>query len=98
MIRRPPRSTLFPYTTLFRSEHMYRIDRTMFHVSSNPGVRRIAGLRLGLCTDVPENDPDFGETEEQVVRFWCDRAGIRWLGRARIGHDSGNRVVPFGLL
>src|SRR5438034_6525853 len=22
MIRRPPRSTLFPYTTLFRSEHM----------------------------------------------------------------------------
>ena len=22
MIRRPPRSTLFPYTTLFRSEHI----------------------------------------------------------------------------
>src|SRR5260370_11446167 len=28
MIRRPPRSTLFPYTTLFRSQHTYRkIDR-----------------------------------------------------------------------
>src|SRR2546429_6043039 len=24
MIRRPPRSTLFPYTTLFRSVHSYR--------------------------------------------------------------------------
>src|SRR2546426_9198290 len=24
MIRRPPRSTLFPYTTLFRSERSYR--------------------------------------------------------------------------
>src|SRR2546429_6796097 len=24
MIRRPPRSTLFPYTTLFRSQHMRR--------------------------------------------------------------------------
>src|SRR3712207_7646126 len=24
MIRRPPRSTLFPYTTLFRSEHQRR--------------------------------------------------------------------------
>src|SRR5256885_8417587 len=23
MIRRPPRSTLFPYTTLFRSQHYY---------------------------------------------------------------------------
>src|SRR5256885_12278355 len=27
MIRRPPRSTLFPYTTLFRSEAVARIDR-----------------------------------------------------------------------
>ena len=26
MIRRPPRSTLFPYTTLFRSYVMYIID------------------------------------------------------------------------
>src|SRR2546429_4373692 len=29
MIRRPPRSTLFPYTTLFRS----RVDRNPAHVS-----------------------------------------------------------------
>src|SRR3712207_8187862 len=27
MIRRPPRSTLFPYTTLFRSEHLARSKR-----------------------------------------------------------------------
>src|SRR5256885_6920620 len=26
MIRRPPRSTLFPYTTLFRSQHVQRTD------------------------------------------------------------------------
>src|SRR3712207_8009454 len=26
MIRRPPRSTLFPYTTLFRSEHILDLD------------------------------------------------------------------------
>src|SRR4029078_13742049 len=26
MIRRPPRSTLFPYTTLFRSAHFSRAD------------------------------------------------------------------------
>src|SRR3712207_8595795 len=28
MIRRPPRSTLFPYTTLFRSEHWPQIAST----------------------------------------------------------------------
>src|SRR2546426_8649326 len=27
MIRRPPRSTLFPYTTLFRSAHQFATDR-----------------------------------------------------------------------
>src|SRR5256885_6672751 len=26
MIRRPPRSTLFPYTTLFRSQHVCVVD------------------------------------------------------------------------
>src|SRR5438105_7826573 len=26
MVRRPPRSTLFPYTTLFRSENAIRLD------------------------------------------------------------------------
>src|SRR4051794_41645702 len=30
MIRRPPRSTLFPYTTLFRSEHAARILERFF--------------------------------------------------------------------
>ncbi|HEX8641940.1 MAG TPA: LD-carboxypeptidase [Allosphingosinicella sp.] len=80
------------------AEHMYRTDRAMFHITSNAAVRRIAGIRLGRCSDVPDNDPDFGETEEEVVRFWCARSGIAWLGRAEIGHDSCNRVVPFGML
>src|SRR4029434_11340416 len=31
MIRRPPRSTLFPYTTLFRS-HTYRDTHTHTHI------------------------------------------------------------------
>src|SRR3712207_9510221 len=30
MIRRPPRSTLFPYTTLFRSEADFRADLKRF--------------------------------------------------------------------
>src|SRR5260370_29053648 len=29
MIRRPPRSTLFPYTTLFRSRWVFHLGRTM---------------------------------------------------------------------
>jgi muramoyltetrapeptide carboxypeptidase len=78
------------------SEYMYRTDRSMFHITSNPLVRRVAGIKLGRCSLVPPNDPDFGESEEQVVRYWCTRAGIPYLGRADIGHDSQNKVVPFG--
>ena len=78
------------------SEHMYRIDRTFCHVTSNPGIRGVAGIRLGRCTAVPPNDPDFGQTEEEVARHWCKVSGIPYLGRADIGHDIDNKIVPFG--
>ena len=78
------------------SEAMYRIDRSFFHVTSNPGVRRVAGIRLGRCSLIPPNDPDFGMDEDAVARFWCERSGIPWLGRADIGHDADNKIVPFG--
>src|SRR5579863_6252058 len=47
MIRRPPRSTLFPYTTLFRSPEMTRrvLDREI------PGIAeaiRAAGIAAGV--------------------------------------------------
>ncbi len=77
-------------------EYMYRLDRSLFHVTSNPGIRQVAGLMLGRCSDIPENDPDFVLTEEEVARHWCGHAGIAYLGRANIGHDADNQVVPFG--
>jgi muramoyltetrapeptide carboxypeptidase len=78
------------------SEHMYRIDRSLFHITSNPGIRKVAGIMLGRCGNIPSNDPDFGQTEEQVAQHWCVVAGIPYLGRADIGHDTENKVVPFG--
>ncbi|PKP65076.1 MAG: LD-carboxypeptidase [Alphaproteobacteria bacterium HGW-Alphaproteobacteria-7] len=77
------------------SEHLYAIDRMFFHLAGT--LPRLAGLRLGAITDVPENYVEFGQNEEDIARFWCSRAGIPYLGRALIGHNSANRVVPFGL-
>lgn len=77
------------------SEHLYSIDRLFFHLAGT--LPRIAGLRLGTVTDVPENYVEFGQTEEEIAQYWCARAGIPYLGRALIGHTSANRVVPFGL-
>ena len=80
------------------SEHMYRIDRAMFHITSNSAVRKVAGIMLGRCSEIPPNDPDFGQSEEDVVRHWCGVSGIPYLGRADIGHDVDNKIVPFGRL
>src|SRR2546421_6646485 len=50
MIRRPPRSTLFPYTTLFRSM-MYELDAIAAAViggaSLSGGIGRITGTVIG---------------------------------------------------
>ncbi len=78
------------------SEHMYRIDRSLFHITSNADIGKVAGIMLGRCDDIPENDRDFGQTEEEIVTHWCTASGIPYLGRADIGHDADNKIVPFG--
>src|SRR2546430_9348744 len=51
MIRRPPRSTLFPYTTLFRSDHDHN------HVHLRAQLIEYDPRLAALCREV------FGETE-----------------------------------
>src|SRR5256885_3793092 len=46
MIRRPPRSTLFPYTTLFRSERLAIARRALFSLVG-PAKRRALGELAG---------------------------------------------------
>src|SRR2546422_9157670 len=46
MIRRPPRSTLFPYTTLFRSRFWRSFRSHRRRVRRLPFVRRVLGQRL----------------------------------------------------
>ena len=80
------------------SEQVYRIDRALMHITANPAIRRVAGIRIGRCSAIPPNDPDFGQSPEQVVRHWCQASGIPYLGAADIGHDIDNKVVPLGRL
>jgi muramoyltetrapeptide carboxypeptidase len=79
-------------------EALYRIDRSLFHITSNAEIRRVSGLMLGRCSLITPNEPDFGMSEEEIARYWCRRSGIAWLGRADIGHDANNKIVPFGSL
>src|SRR3712207_8715344 len=48
MIRRPPRSTLFPYTTLFRSDDGERLDGRALPQPFQDRVARLAADTAGL--------------------------------------------------
>ena len=78
------------------SEQLYRIDRTMFHLTASANIRRASRIRLGRISDILANDPEFSRDESSIVEEWCARSGVSFGGRADIGHDAGNRVVPFG--
>jgi muramoyltetrapeptide carboxypeptidase len=80
------------------AEHLYRTDRDFVHLTSHPPFRKLAGIRLGRCSAIPPNDRPFGSTEEEIAQHWCRVSGIPYLGRADIGHDIANKVVPFGRL
>ena len=83
MIRRPPRSTLFPYTTLFRSDQAYRDSvlphgitaRVSVEAGSVIGWDRYVGMtgaRIGMHTfgsSAPITDlmKKFGFTPEKVL-------------------------------
>src|SRR3712207_8713123 len=69
MIRRPPRSTLFPYTTLFRSYPALavllgrRLARTRLlgvRLGGVPGGDRVGAPQPGGCREVARPLPDAG--------------------------------------
>src|SRR2546430_13265037 len=49
MIRRPPRSTLFPYTTLFRSNNECAQGATATGVTGCPDLDRLIGSKIALA-------------------------------------------------
>src|SRR2546430_12498014 len=62
MIRRPPRSTLFPYTTLFRSLEVAQIART---VAGALGLNTEFAEALALVHDI--GHPPFGHAGERKL-------------------------------
>src|SRR3712207_8792029 len=54
MIRRPPRSTLFPYTTLFRSEQERTPGEALAHQHGRPARRPPGAVGEGRHVDGPD--------------------------------------------
>src|SRR2546428_1868461 len=84
MIRRPPRSTLFPYTTLFRSQDEPHVDRPL-----GPAVlRALADVR-------PRDEFDRWVAAQQTpaVADPAGSAGDRKSTRLNSSHDQISYAV-----
>src|SRR3712207_6892185 len=73
MIRRPPRSTLFPYTTLFRSRDgrvLGESDSCAFDASPGAASASVAALVTDVASivldGVPDGASDVGRSEEHT--------------------------------
>src|SRR5689334_24809415 len=75
MIRRPPRSTLFPYTTLFRSE---KIDEVFFISRGEQHLRRTADTKPGER----RKRLVFGDAAAQLWQAFCEIRCPRVLPRS----------------
>src|SRR2546425_9756385 len=89
MIRRPPRSTLFPYTTLFRSLHLGR--RPGLGPAQGQGVRR------GLQEEVRQRSEEH-TSELQSLAYLVCRLLLEKKKKKRKRHDQRQRSrIPTGL-
>src|SRR2546430_3333916 len=61
MIRRPPRSTLFPYTTLFRSERCEAMNAMM--AMGAPCMMMCGGMPMMMC--MPRSEEHTSELQSQ---------------------------------
>src|SRR3712207_7137159 len=81
MIRRPPRSTLFPYTTLFRSHQLavLRARRRHRQLDEPVGVDRVAGLgeRRAACQVRRHRSEEVTAVEGRRRRLQPDRKSTR---------------------
>src|SRR5258708_27016983 len=77
MIRRPPRSTLFPYTTLFRSRRICRLVA----LSSTTSTRRLKRSRLWsaeglggpICLRSEEHTSELQSPDHLVCRLLLEK-------------------------
>src|SRR3989454_10982686 len=72
MIRRPPRSTLFPYTTLFRSRHIHDADEDgVIEIEGATPAERPAARRVDVARE------EAAQLRRQALEPWGQAVGAR---------------------
>src|SRR3712207_9464453 len=99
MIRRPPRSTLFPYTTLFRSyaRQLFRVGYFSKHsVTHEVGTRQTQCLlRECLCVGTADGTPCRLQMEITLSHIHILRIHKVRSEERRVGKECRSRWSPY---
>src|SRR5947199_3884940 len=78
MIRPPPISTLFPYTTLFRSYPVPTIDDIEVDADTSTILLRIANVKTPVTLRVDEPEEDGAGVDRKSTRLNSSHLGISY--------------------
>src|SRR2546429_4567193 len=94
MIRRPPRSTLFPYTTLFRSGRADRAAAAVVRRGAGAAARADAAVRPAVQRRQREQRRSEEHTSELQSRLHlvC-RLLLEKKNQSQLQEDSGDRII-----
>src|SRR5256885_4185056 len=90
MIRRPPRSTLFPYTTLFRSQDKFGRQITDLRIS----VTDRCNFRCVYCRSA---DPENYRDHDQILSWRELERLARVLDRKSTRLNSSHLVISYAV-
>src|SRR5205814_3431558 len=87
MIRRPPRSTLFPYTTLFRSQACAHDPQVAVHA-----IRNLARMGFGVVSRSEEHTSELQSLRHLVCRLLLEKKKNKVPGTWMAGRGTGTSV------
>src|SRR3712207_7086261 len=93
MMRRPPRSTLFPYPTLFRSQQVERRDEGVQRAAREEGDARRPPLDRVSHAELLEQRRDVAIRGEQVVVVALEPVADRKSTRLNSSHANISYAV-----
>src|SRR3712207_7012452 len=70
MVRRPPRSTLFPYTTLFRSLWSEALDVNVKKLDDDERERLVKDVNKSIDADVSDTEAYIEDAAERLRQVW----------------------------
>src|SRR2546426_9346826 len=97
MIRRPPRSTLFPYTTLFRSAHPSPHGRRRRPALHHPRHRRLENRKANLGPRSEEHTSELQSPCNLVCRLLLEKKKKTTTAAPHGNQDGNKRNQPDGV-